>query len=235
MPFLRPITWLSVTHQFILHAEHISYSIAMPLLTLSCLFFQIFRGLAPQWHTHALLTTVPPFSAMTFCMQVPPLPRTSLSLFATSSSQQLLPPPAGIRLPVPSLFTVLSLFPYRHWDTCLSLPYPSIPATFPIHSGPPGWHLHLVATNCHHPPSFCLCNTPAILCFTIISALYCADHIDKCIFSVSHWMLSTQVQRQQKTRLKHTLVVVGVLELSNPISPPTWKPEQAGEKEVRLL
>ncbi|XP_069022825.1 uncharacterized protein [Embiotoca jacksoni] len=64
MPFIRRLTWLSVTLQFILRAKHVPGHHNSIADSLSRFSFQIFRTLAPDVEENP--TTVPPFSDTTF-------------------------------------------------------------------------------------------------------------------------------------------------------------------------
>ncbi|XP_053178134.1 uncharacterized protein LOC128361632 [Scomber japonicus] len=64
MPFMRRLTWHSVTHQYILRAAHIPGHHNAIADTLSRFLFQKFRNLAPN--ADPMPTAVPPYSALTF-------------------------------------------------------------------------------------------------------------------------------------------------------------------------
>ncbi|XP_078017752.1 uncharacterized protein LOC144458670 [Epinephelus lanceolatus] len=66
MPFMRRLTWHSVTHQYILRASHVPGKTNAIADSLSRFLFQKFRSLAP--HADTLPTPVPPYSALTFNM-----------------------------------------------------------------------------------------------------------------------------------------------------------------------
>ena len=64
MPFMRRLTWHSVTHNYILHAAHVPGKANAIADSLSRFSFQNFRLLAPDADPHP--TPVPPYSELTF-------------------------------------------------------------------------------------------------------------------------------------------------------------------------
>ena len=64
MSLLRRLTWITVTHNFIIRAAYIPCHLNIIADSLSCFLFQKFRHSAPETDLHP--TPVPPFSHMTF-------------------------------------------------------------------------------------------------------------------------------------------------------------------------
>ncbi len=84
MPFMCCLAWLSITHQFIFHVEHIPGYCNAIADSLSSFSFQTFRALAPYAEMDP--APIPPFSATVFCMWIPPSMSSSSSQKVTLNS-----------------------------------------------------------------------------------------------------------------------------------------------------